>query len=198
MTQTFYEYMAQFLIDKKLKCVVEVGSDFQLKLALELAPYCNTFYSVNFPEVHERMQGWYKLQKIDGVQNIELLSGNAVQLSNLIEHADAIVLQNVLIDGTGTDTDLRWKYKKGELECSGEQWDEIIAKLRQAEEDAYKEFLQVAKPGYVIRFGDPEKNGEFKNMLVDKLGVEPTQIQTRELLYDVIDEIWEAYFIHNF
>jgi len=142
MTQTFYEHMAQFLRDKDAKDVVEVGSDVQLKLALNIAPHCRTFYSVNFLEDHARMQGWYELhQGMCGVTNIRLLSGNAVHVSDLIKHADVIILQNVLIDGSGTDTDLMWKYKRGELECSDEQWSELIGKFGQAEEDAYKGFL---------------------------------------------------------
>ena len=50
MTQTFSEYMAQFLEDINAKKVVEVGSDPQFRLASKLAPYCKTFYSVNFQE----------------------------------------------------------------------------------------------------------------------------------------------------
>ena len=34
-------------------------------------------------------------------------------------------------------------------------------------------------------------------MLIEKLGVKPTQIQTRELLYDNTDQVWEAYFLDN-
>lgn len=198
MTQTFYKYMAQFLRDRNVKDVVEVGSDVQLKLALNLAPHCRTFYSVNFPEDHAGMQGWHELhQDMGGVTNIKLLSGNAVQLSDLIKHTNIIILQNVLIDGTGTDTDLMWKYRRGELKCSDEQWTELCGRFRQAEENAYRGFLQVAKPGHIIRFGRPEENGRFKSMLVDKLGVKPKRIQTRELLYDETRDVWEAYFIDN-
>lgn len=198
MTQTFYEYMAQFLRDRNVKNVVEIGSDVQLKLALNLAPHCRTFYSINFPEDHARMQGWYELhQDMGGVTNIKLLSGNAVQLSDLIKHTDIIILQNVLIDGTGTDADLTWKYRRGELKCSNEQWVELCGRFRQAEENAYREFLRVAKPGHIVRFGRPEEDGRFKSMLVDKLGVEPTRIQTRQLLYDETRDVWETYFIDN-
>ena len=198
MTQTFYEYMAQFLKGINAKDVVEIGSDVQLKLAFNLASHCETFYSVNFPEDHADMQGWYKLhQKMDNVSNIKLLSGNAVDLSGLINHADVIILQNVLIDGNGTDTDLMWKYRREELECSDEQWAELVDKFGQAEEDAYRGFLQVAKPGYIVRFGRPEEDGKFRSMLIDKLGVESTRIQTRELLYDETCDVWEAYFIDN-
>lgn len=198
MAQTFYEYMAQFLRDRNIGDVVEVGSDVQLKLALNLAPHYKNFYSVNFPEDHIRMREWYKLHRdMGGVSNIHLLSGNALQLPDLIKHADLIVLQNVLIDGTGTDTDLMWKYRRGELECSEEQWAELVGRFRQAEQDAYRGFLQVAEPGHIVRFGRPEEDGKFKSMLVDKLGVEPTRIQTQELLYDDTRDVWEAYFIDN-
>lgn len=198
MTQTFYEYAAKFLREINAKDVVEIGSDVQLKLALNLAPHCKNFYSVNFPEDHIRMQGWYEMhQEMSDVTNIKLLSGNAVRLSNLIKHADAIILQNVLIDGNGKDTDLMWQYKRGEIPCSDEKWSALIGRFRQAEEDAYKEFLKVANPGHIIRFGRPEKDGRFQNMLVDKLKVDEKRIQTRKLLYDNTSETWEAYIIDN-
>ena len=198
MTQTFYEHMSQFLREKDAKDVVEVGSDVQLKLAMALSPHCGKFYSVNFLEDHVRMQGWYEMAKdMGGATNLALLSGNAVELPSLVDHADVIILQNVLIDGNGTDTDLMWKYRRGEKPCSDEEWTELVGKFRTAEENAYRGFLQVANPGYVVRFGRPEEDGKFRSMLVDKLGVEPTRIQTRELLCDDTRDVWEAYFIDN-
>ena len=198
MTEIFYEYMAQFLKDKNAQDVVEVGSDVQLKLALRLAPHCQRFQSVNFPEDHARMGGWYEMhQDMGGVYNIKLLSGNALELPLLISHADIIILQNVLIDGNGTDTDLMWKYRRGEAKYSEKEWNELVERFHKAEEDAYRGFLQVAKPGYIVRFGRPKKDERFRSMLIEKLGVKPTQIQTRELLYDNTDQVWEAYFLDN-
>jgi len=198
MTHTFYEHMAQFLREKDAKDVVEVGSDVQLRLAMALSPHCRKFYSVNFPEDHARMQGWYEMAKdMGGANNLELLSGNAVQLSSLIDHADVIILQNVLIDGNGIDTKVMWQYRRGEKPCSDEEWAELLDKFDKAEQAAYRGFLQVAKSGYIVKFGRPEEEGRFKGMLIDKLGVEPTRIQTRELLYDDTRDVWEAYFIDN-
>lgn len=201
--QIFEEYMAQFLREKNAQDVVEIGSDIQLKLALNLAPHCKTFYSVNFPEDHRRMRGWYEMHQERGVTNIRFLSGNAVKLPDLISHADVIFLRNVLIDGNGTDTDLMWKYRRGESECSEEQWNELMNRFRQAEEDAFRGFFQVAKPGHIVRFG--KSDDTFEKMIIEKLGINPEQIQTKKLFYDsehadsicYPDLIWPAYFIDN-
>ncbi len=197
MNQTFREYMRSFLSEKKAKTVVEVGSDVQLKLALNLAPHCERFYSVNFPEHHAMMQGWYELHQDYGVRNIELLSGNAVNLSTLITHADVIILQNVLLDLTGKDTPLLLKYRRGESECSDEQWRELASRFEQAEEQGVREFLKVANPGYVVRFGRPEENGKFRSLLVDRFGIDPRKVEMKGLLYDETREEWEAYIINN-
>jgi len=198
MTQKFYDYMQDFLIEKKAKNVVEVGSDIQLKLALNLAPYCRTFFSVNFPEDCRRMRGWYEMhQKMAGIYNIVLKSGNAMKLSEMIPHADIIILQNVLLDLTGEDTALMWKYRRGELEYSEEQWTELGSRFKEAEEQGYKEFLKVANLGYVIRFGRPEPDDKFRNLLTDKLEVDSAHINQKKLLYDETGDVWEAYIIDN-
>jgi len=199
MAQTFYEHMAQFLKDIHAKDVVEVGSDVQLKLVMALSPHCQNFYSVNFPEDHVRMQGWYEIaREFGGVTNLTLLSGNALQLPSLINRADAIILQNVLIDGNGTDTDLLWKYRREELKCTEKLEAELVGRFRQAEEEAYRGFLQVAKPGHIVKFGRPEEEiGRFRNMLIGKLRVEPARIQVKGLLYDNTSDVWEAHFIDN-
>ena len=202
MTQTFVEFMADFLKEKKAKDVVEIGSDVQLKLALDLSPYCERFYSVNFPEDHERMKGWYEMHQEMGCSNIELLSGNAVQLSDLIPKADIIILKNVLLDLNGEDTALMWKYRRGEMEYTEEQLEELRVRFLQAEEQGYKEFLKVANPGYIIQFGRQEPQeiqGAFRSFLVDELKISPEKIEKKELLYEKNDLWpWEAYIIDNF
>lgn len=198
MAKTFYEYMKTFLREKDAKDVVEVGSDCQLKLALNLAPCCQKFYSVCFPNDHGRMRGWYEMhQDMGGVHNIELLSGNAMKLSELVSRADVIILQNVLLDLTGKDTELMLKYKRGEQEYSEKQWQELMSRFLQAEEQGYGEFLKVAKPGYVIRFGRPEPDGRFRKLLVDRLKVNPNKIERKKLLYDDTRDLWEAHIINN-
>ncbi|MBW3019305.1 hypothetical protein KY329_03930 [Candidatus Woesearchaeota archaeon] len=191
--KTFYEHMAGFLEEVNAKDVVEVGSDSRLTLARALAPHCETFYSVNFAKDHEGMEGWHELLQKQGVGNIILLSGNAVQLSYLIGHADVIVLQNVLIDPTGEDTALAWQYKKGELKCTEEQWETLLERLDQAREDAYTDFLRVANPGHIVTFGRPD-DGELGQML-EGLGVE--RVKKIPLLYDDTRDAWEAYFVDN-
>ncbi|MBI4451394.1 hypothetical protein HY642_05445 [Candidatus Woesearchaeota archaeon] len=198
MAQTFCEYMIDFLRVKKAEDVVEVGSDIQLSLALKLAPHCTRFYSVNLPEDCERMRGWYEMhQEMAGVDNIELLGGNAVQLSGLVPHADVIILQNVLLDLTGKDTVLMWKYRRRELECSEGEWKKLIGRFDWAEAQGYQEFLKVADPGYVIRFNRPEPDGNFRNLLVEKLKVDPARIVRKDLLYDGSRDVWEAYIVDN-
>lgn len=197
MAEGFYGYMKGFLKEKKAKDVVEVGSDIQLKLALNLAPYCQNFYSVNFPEDHEMMNGWYSMHKKMGAKNIELLSGNAMELSSLIPHADIILLQNVLLDLTGKDTELMLRYRRKETECSEEQWNELVSRFRQAEEKGFREFLKVASPGYIVKFDRPESDGSFEKIAVGKLGVKPARIERKELLYDDTGDLWEAYIIDN-
>jgi hypothetical protein len=199
MTQTFYNYMAQFLKEKNAKDVVEIGSDVQLKTALRLAPYCENFYSVNFPEHHVRMRGWYEMHQSMGVNNIKLLSGDALQLPKLISHADVIILQNVLIDGdNGKDTKLMWKYRNGGMNWSDAEWNKLTGKFMSAEENAYRGFLQVAKPGFIVRFEWPEENGAFMNRLIDKLGIDASKIQSKELLWEENKaDIWQAYIIDN-
>lgn len=198
MTQTFYEYMANFLEEKNIKSIVEIGSDMQLKLAMALSHKSNKFYSVNFPEDHAKMKEWYDLaREMGGFTNIELISGNAVELPRLIKHTDAIILQNVLIDGNGTDARLMWQYRNGERQFSEKNWADLRDRFVIAEENAYKGFLEVAKPGYIIRFGRPAQDKRFQNMLIDKLGVNPARIQTKDLLYDETSNPWEAYFVDN-
>jgi hypothetical protein len=200
MVQSFYDYMVQFLKEKNAKDVVEIGSDTQLKLAANLAPYVENFYSVNFAQHHALMWGWYDMhQSMRDITNIRLLSGDALKLSTLIAHADVIVVQNVLIDSNmGEDTGLLWKYRRNEIDYSDDDMINLINKFRQAEEEAYGCFLKVAKPGYLIRFEEKDKDERFKNLLVSKLGVDPVNIQTKELLYDNNSEyVWDAYIIDN-
>lgn len=197
MTQTFYDFMTQFLREKNAMDVVEVGSDPGLELARALAPHCERFYSVNFPEDHQRMQKQY--ETVGGtVNNIEFVSGNAIQLPNLVRHANVIILQNVLIDGSyGEDTDLMWRYRRGELDCSAQQKEELVAKFRLAEENAYRGFLKVAKPGCIISFYRSGKEEYFTNLFIERLGIIPSQIERIALLNDRSGEVWEAYFINN-
>ncbi len=190
--------MATFLRAKEAHDVVEVGSDVQLRLALRLAPHCRTFYSVNFPEDHERMRGWYELHRdMGGVENLVLLSGNAVRLPDLIGHADVILVKNVLIAGSETELELLANYRMGVLRFSEEELAELRARFLQAKEDAYRGFLRVAKPGHVVWFGRPEEGEGLRDMLVEKLGVPPDKIQTRGLFYDETRDMGEAYFIDN-
>lgn len=197
-TQTFTEFMHNFLIENSSETVVEVGSDVQLRVALRLAPYCTRFCSANFPEDNVRMRGWHEMHReMGGVYNIELIGGNALELSKLVPHADVIILHNVLLDFTGKDTELLWQYKRGEKECSEEEWDELISRFRRAKEEGYREFLKVAKPGYIVTFKRITPKDDFEEFLVDTLGVSQEKIMRKELFYDDSEELWVAYIVDN-
>lgn len=196
--QSFSGYVADFLRIIQAKEVVEVGSDVQLKLALKLAPLCKRYYSVNLPGDTIRMRRWYKMGKEMGeIRNVELIGGNAMELSKLVPRADVVILHNVLLDLTGEDTALMWKYRRGEVECTDELWEGLISRFNQAEEQGYREFLKVANPGYIVTFGRPETGDKFMSFLADTLKIDPKNIERKKLLYDDLEDEWEAFIINN-
>ncbi len=188
---------------KPVDDIIEIGSDIQLKFALRLAPYCKTFSSVNFPQDHAMMQGWYEMhQKMGGVDNMSLLSGDATKLSDILPHTDLILARNVLIDGNnGEDTTLMMKYRRGEVKCNDKLWAELIAKFDPAQERAYKEFLKVAHPGAIITLEHKDKEKDTLNFF-KKLGISSRNITSTPVLYDSDAEAteensWNAYTIMN-
>ena len=197
VVQGFAQYMQAFLEQKQAKIVVEVGSDTRLSLAARLAPHCQALYSVNFPGHAARMAEWHELYKSLGIQNIEIVSGDALHLSALIPHADIILLQNVLLAQAEEDTVFMWRYSKGEVTCPKEDFDALLARFRKAEEQGHREFLSVASPGHIVRFGRPDPHGRFERLLTETLEVSPGKIRKESLLYDSTEEIWEAYIIDN-
>jgi hypothetical protein len=196
MGETFYEYMRNLLGEDRDKILVEVGSDVQLKLATSLAPYCQRIYSVNFKIDHDRMQGWYDLAKdMGGATNLELRSGNITNLANLVDRADIIIAQNLLVAANDTDIALMWKYRRREIECTEEAWHDLVGRFNQAEEQAYKSFFQVAKPGKIITFRRPDPEKSLLKVL-SKINVSEKSITKRELTTPQND-VWEAYIIEN-
>lgn len=144
------------------------------------------------------MNEWYETGRyMKTLGNVELIEGNAIQLSKLVPHADVIILHNVLLDLTGDDTKLMWQYKRGEKECSDEQWANLIARFNQAEEQGYKEFLKVADHGYIVVFRRPDENNEFITLLTARLGIDPKRINKEELFYDSSTDKWELFVIDN-
>lgn len=196
--QTFSEYMRDFLTSNSAKTVVEIGSDVQLRIALRLAPYCTRFCSVNFPEDHERMRGWHEMHReMGGVDNIELISGNALKLSELIPQADVIILHNVLLSLTQEDTDLVGKYIRKEIKYSDEEREELVSRLNRAKEEGYREFLKVAKGGHIVTFIRLVHGANFDEFLINTLGIDRERIEKKELFYDDTEELWAAYIIDN-
>jgi hypothetical protein len=196
--QAFSDYMSGFLKRIGARDVVEIGPDVQLRIATNLSPYCYRYSCINFPEDTKRMQGWYGLRKNMGqLENVELIGGNAIHLSKSVPHADVIILHNVLLDSTGNDTELLWKYNREEVECSDEQWNELVGRFNQAKNEGYKEFLKVANPGYIVVFGRPDNNNEFMTFLKDTLKIDPKTIDKMELFYDDSEDKWELFVINN-
>lgn len=196
-SQTFSEWMGDFLARTHPKTIVEIGPDVQLRLAWKFSPYCETYYAVALPEDTKAMEGWYEMGIGLGNENVKLISGNAIRLSELIPQANLIILHNVLLDLTGKDTELMWKYKRGELKCSNEEWAELVSRFAKAQEEGYKEFLKVAKPGFIITFRRADPDGTFKNFLVKTIKIDPSKIEQKGLLYDDSEELWEAHIIDN-
>ena len=194
---TFSEYMSEFLAEKGARTVVEIGADVQLKLALGLSLCCDQYFCVNFPEDIIRMEGWYEMHQKMGMDNVELIGANALELSRHIPHADVIILHNVLLDLTGEDTDLLWKYRRGEAKYSPEQLEELNSRFAQAAEQGYREFLRVANPGYIVTFKRLDVNNRFRNFLLDTLEIDPSKLECKELLSDECEEMWIAFIIDN-
>lgn len=195
--QAFSEFMHGFLTENPSEVVVEIGSDVQLRIALKLAPFCTRFCSVNFPEDNVKMEGWHKMHREMGIENIELIDGNALALSELIPKADVIILHNVLLNLTGKDTELMWKYKRGELECSDEEWSRLVSRFKRAKKEGYEEFLRVARPGYIIVFRRPNPRDDFMSFLTETMGIEIERVRKESLLYDNREDEWECYIIDN-
>lgn len=196
--QTFTGFMREFLKTNSVDTLVEVGSDVQLRVALHLSDSCKKVISVNFKEDHDRSSGWYDLHQDHGCYNLELRSGNAMDLSKIVPKADVVLLHNVLLDPTGTDTALLWKYRRNEVEYTDDDWDKLVEKFRKAEVDGYREFLKVANPGYVISFNRKESEGSQDKLLTEKLGIDKSKITKVQLKYDEEDkDQWILHIVDN-
>jgi len=195
----FGTWLKDFLRHHRSDVVVDIGSDPRLKLTLDISNYSGIVHSVNFPKDHIRMSSWHEMHQDMGVKNIQLTSGDALHLSKIVPHADVIIVKNVLLDGNkGEDTTLMWQHRRGEKECTDEEWVALLERFDQAKVDGFAEFLKVAKPGYIIRFARTDEEDSFFKMLTEKLGVDPAKIDKQQFLYDDKDkESWEAYIIDN-
>ncbi len=195
----FGPWLTDFLQQHRSDVVVDIGSDIQLKLALDMSSFSGIVHSVSFPENHMRMTGWHEMHQAMGARNIKLTSGDALHLSELVPQADVIIVKNLLLDGNnGEDTTLMWQYRRGERAYTDEEWEALWERFDQAEVDGFAEFLRVANPGYIIRFARTDDEGSYYKVLTEKLGVDPARIDKQQLLCDVGDrEAWEVYIIDN-
>jgi len=194
----FQNWLKDFVRQHKSDVVVDIGSDMQLTLAFALAPLSGIVHSVNFSREHIRMKLSYRASDIKR-SNVKLTSGDALKLGNLIPHANIILVHNVLLDGNnGEDTKLMWQYRRDEVEYIENDWQTLLNRFNKAEQDGFTEFLRVANPGYIIKFGRVDEEDNFMKTLTEKIGVDSANIERRRFLYgDGDKEQWEAYIIDN-
>lgn len=194
--QEFSPFVAQLIRDKGLETVVEIGPDVKLERASRIAPACKRYSAIALPEDVQRMSGWYDLLAIP---NLELIPGNAVSLSTLVPKADLVLVHNVLLDLTGEDTALMWKYRRGEIPASEEDWEMLRERFSQAFKRGYCEFLRVANPGYVATFQRKEnaEGVQMDDFIKDYLRVPREKVDKRELFYDGSTDLWQAHIIDN-
>lgn len=192
--QEFSAFMREFIGQVGAKIVVEVGADAALERAALIAPVCKRYYAVTLPEDTDRMQGFHEFL---GDENIEIITGNAVSLSEMIPHADVIILHNVLLDLTGNDTAQMWSYRRGEKEFNQADWDRLIANFTEAKLRAYREFLKIARPGHIVTFQRKEMAGRERAFITQTLGVPSDRVREQELLYDGTLDLWTAYIIDS-
>ena len=196
--QTFCGFLRDFLskIKPRPKEIVEVGSDIQLKLALDIADLCDSVFCVDFPELCAMKEGWLEMHRgMAGVSNIRQIADNALRLSRWVSGADAIILRNVLLELEKGDTERMLRYQRGEIRINEKEMKELNQRFVQAEETAYREFLKVASSGYIIALRRPDDR--FREMLIDRLGVREQSITIRKLRHDGSEELLDCYIIDN-
>ncbi len=199
-TQSFSEFTRELLSRIKAKDVVEIGPDVELGVASRVSSPCEHYYAVALPSDVQRMKNWYELRQSQGMDNVDLISGNAIRLSEIVKEADAIIIHNVTIDGSENfaDTRLLLDYGRGKVKYTEKDWKTLIAKLRKTKKDAYQEFMRVAKKGYIIEFMRKENVENHLKLLTQELGVPAKNIEEKELLCDEADEdTWVAVVVNN-
>lgn len=199
---TFVEYMSEFLHNNKMDTIVEIGSDSQLRIANRLSNSCKRYISLNLPRDVDRLtnSGWYEMGKDLGtLKNCEVIGGDATKLEEVVSHADLIILHNVKIDGNGgEDTMLYWKMRRGEEEATEEKVKKLFSSFDSAKIEAYKQFMKVAKPGFIIVFQDAESDEEFMKFLTETININPGKIKKDHIKYDEEDtDDWVVYTIDN-
>jgi len=199
MVKDFYPYMRDWIKAHECHDVVEAGSDFELRTAFRLAPSCEKLYSVNFPHDHERMlEHFYLHREIGRNYNVELLSGNILELSNLINRADLVLAKDLLVDSSGKDIPLLWAYNVGKKRCTNEDWSLLWKRFSDAEESAYNEFFKVANPGYVAFFNVARSAEKIAGVLENNLGISPARIERVELREERSGKDWILQIVDNF
>ena len=197
----FSDYVGELLDQVPGSTVVEVGTDNVLRLAGNLASRCADYIAVTLPSDYSRAEFGYDM--LGGHRsNIRLEACNALDLSGVVTAADFVIIHNVLLQLEEDDTALMWRYRRGEIPCSDEQWNALVDKFREAEHRGFAEFCRVSAGGRVIDFRRtvlPEQEG-LKEMLLEHGIARPEQLSVVQLAYDggeATDAQWEATIIDN-
>jgi hypothetical protein len=199
--EQFTDYVKRFIVEHNIADIVEIGSDVQMNIARKLSPICDIYYSVNFPEYNSIL----KKRNKKTPENVFWIDGDATELSKVIEHADLILLHNVLIDGNkGKDISavkrisdiyeserLKQKYNVDATKA------ELASNFRIAERKAYSNFVAVANPGFIIQMGISSKSSDFEKMLIETIGIPYKNISQRLLREEDSPIISPVYIIEN-
>lgn len=199
-TQEFSAYVGDLFREIQPDTVVEVGPDNALSLMPKLGRLCGRYVAITLPEDFERAKGLFAIHQDMGVGNVELISGNAVDLPELVPKADVIMIHNVLLDLTGEDTRRMWAHRRGEQPLDEEEIAKIKDRFAYARGKSYQGFMEVASDGRILTFHRAQSTEGFIEGLTSVVGVDSRKISVVSLLYDggvATDEAWDLVTIDN-
>ncbi|MCK4634661.1 MAG: hypothetical protein KAT37_02190 [Candidatus Aenigmarchaeota archaeon] len=192
--KSFTEFMKYFLdLSGYNENIVEIGSDTQLKLALDLSGHCNTIYSVDFEHSNSYKRGWCEMHSKRGINNIKLIDGNVKNLSSLIKNADLIFTRRVVLEYEAGDMKKHMSYERGEKELTKNEISQLKDNFQRAPKEVYEEFLRVANPGYLVLFNPADFETENT---IKSLGLEENVV-TVNLLAEPWKEVWPCVIVDN-
>ena len=199
----FYTYACNLIKNNKLKQVVEINSDSGLDFAFEASKYCNRYYSLHFEKDFKFMQDKLKSKPI---KNIEILAGNPFLLPEIMQQKgckpDLLILNEAYFSESWNDTNLFWKYfhcidhLSGIHKLSDPEIENIPNLIEQNDELAYRRFLKLINPGYILRFDSRNRSDSVLNLFLNRLKIPPAKIESHEFKHN--GNPWEAYLVHNY
>jgi hypothetical protein len=198
---SFTNYMRNLMYQLKAKTVVEIGPDSQYLDAMQLSRNCQKYIAVSLPSFVEYSKVCYELGQEMGRLDIELIPGNATELSSLVDKADLVFVKNAALELYDGDMTRIWQDKRGEIKLSEDERNQLFDRLREAERKSLNEALIVARNGCLVTFyRTPQSNDKYA-LLTQELGVDPARITRQPLRYDydgiANDDEWELLMIDN-